>query len=510
MTIADKLVLQRQHHLKWRSLDRLELVLMIVCGVLCFGFSLSVMCDIVTRTIGHPWLWLQEVTSTLFIYAIFIGAAVATRRNDHLYLTAISEALHGTPRLIVEIIIRLVVLGVAFCLIWFGYHQLSQGLWQFPAAVGHADRLALCGDPALRRSDRAVHDRATGQRHPQRLRPSGAAGRGASDPAGRHRRREGGAAVSAPVILALMSFCFLFFGYLGVPVPFSLMAGVFVGAMLDRRFAGGDHPEDFRWRGFRSAAGDPVFPAGRRTHEFGQCGGADRQSVAVAGRAYQGRPVAGRRRLQHVLLGNVGIDHRRRRGDEPRAGRPDEAGGLQPRLHRGDHRIRFHHRGAGAAEHHRRGLWRGRQRLDRRPVHGGRGARVDDRLRPDDLLLFLRPLRHAQAAGAVASGGVRRWRRGAAADDPGDPARRHSDRLVHADRGRRGRGGVDHRGRDPCAQSRASAQDPLRFLPRRADLLAAADHDRRRQRVRLDAGLSARRHRDRRLDHLDRRQRPAY
>jgi hypothetical protein len=29
-----------------------------------------------------------------------------------------------------------------------------------------------------------------------------------------------------------MTFCFLFFGYLGVPVPFSLMAGVFVGAML--------------------------------------------------------------------------------------------------------------------------------------------------------------------------------------------------------------------------------------------------------------------------------------
>jgi tripartite ATP-independent transporter DctM subunit len=38
--------------------------------------------------------------------------------------------------------------------------------------------------------------------------------------------------VSAPVILGLMSFCFLFFGYLGVPVPFSLMAGVFIGALL--------------------------------------------------------------------------------------------------------------------------------------------------------------------------------------------------------------------------------------------------------------------------------------
>ena len=38
--------------------------------------------------------------------------------------------------------------------------------------------------------------------------------------------------MSPPVILALMSFCFLFFGYLGVPVPFSLLAGVFVGALL--------------------------------------------------------------------------------------------------------------------------------------------------------------------------------------------------------------------------------------------------------------------------------------
>jgi TRAP-type C4-dicarboxylate transport system permease small subunit len=136
MTIADKLVLQRQHHLKWRSFDRLEMILMMLCGVLCFGFSLSVMFDIVTRTIGHPWLWLQEVTSTLFIYAIFLGAAVATRRNDHLYLTAISEALHGTPRLIVEIIIRLVVLGVAFCLVWFGYINYLRGFGSFRLPSG--------------------------------------------------------------------------------------------------------------------------------------------------------------------------------------------------------------------------------------------------------------------------------------------------------------------------------------------------------------------------------------
>lgn len=136
MPIADKLLVPRQRHLKWRGLDWLELALMILCGVLCFGFSLSVTADIVTRTIGHPWLWLQEVTSTLFIYAIFVGTAAATRRNDHLYLTAISEALHGTSRLIVEVIIRLVVLGVAVCLIWYGYQNYIRGFGSFRLPSG--------------------------------------------------------------------------------------------------------------------------------------------------------------------------------------------------------------------------------------------------------------------------------------------------------------------------------------------------------------------------------------
>jgi len=131
VSIADKLVLTRQRHLKWRAFDKLEMVLMILCGVLLFGTASTVTFDIVTRTIGHPWLWLQEVTQTFFIYGIFIGTAVATRRNDHLYLTAITEALHGVPRLVAEIVIRLVVLGVALCLVYFGYQNFLRGFSSF-------------------------------------------------------------------------------------------------------------------------------------------------------------------------------------------------------------------------------------------------------------------------------------------------------------------------------------------------------------------------------------------
>jgi TRAP-type C4-dicarboxylate transport system permease small subunit len=131
MSIAARLVARRQRHLKWRALDSLETALMLLCGILLFSFCTTVTFDIITRTIGAPWLWLQEVTSTLFIYAIFFGAAVATRRNDHLYLTAIAESLDGRARLIVEIIIRLVVLAVAISFIYFGYLNFLRGFSSF-------------------------------------------------------------------------------------------------------------------------------------------------------------------------------------------------------------------------------------------------------------------------------------------------------------------------------------------------------------------------------------------
>jgi len=87
------LVLQRDRHLKWRALDPVEHALMILCGLTLTGFSTTVFLDVVTRSLGRPWLWLQEVTMTFFVYGIFAGAAAATRRNDHLCLSAISETM---------------------------------------------------------------------------------------------------------------------------------------------------------------------------------------------------------------------------------------------------------------------------------------------------------------------------------------------------------------------------------------------------------------------------------
>ena len=104
---------------------------MILCGVCLFGFTLSTLIDVTTRESGHPLLFLQEVTSAFFIYGIFIGSAVATRRNDHLFLSAITEKMTGGTRRFFEVFNRAVVLLVGLSMAVFGWQNFLTGFGSF-------------------------------------------------------------------------------------------------------------------------------------------------------------------------------------------------------------------------------------------------------------------------------------------------------------------------------------------------------------------------------------------
>jgi len=131
------LILQRHRQLKWKLFDPLEALLMILCGVCITMFTLAVLCDVVTRTIGAPWLWLQQVTTAFFAWGVFIGMAAATRRNDHFYLTEITKRMTGAPRTAIEITNRVIVLIVAVLLVWFGWKNalLDLGSYRMPSLV---------------------------------------------------------------------------------------------------------------------------------------------------------------------------------------------------------------------------------------------------------------------------------------------------------------------------------------------------------------------------------------
>ncbi len=131
------LVLQRHRHLKWEGFDKLEATLMVLCGVCIFMFTLSVACDVATRALGKPWVWLQQATTAFFTWGVFIGMAAATRRNDHFYLTEITKRMKGLSRSVIETLNRLVVLVVALLLIWFGYKNamLDLGSFRMPSLI---------------------------------------------------------------------------------------------------------------------------------------------------------------------------------------------------------------------------------------------------------------------------------------------------------------------------------------------------------------------------------------
>jgi len=136
--VSDRsLVLQRHRHLKWKALDPLEAGLMVLCGALIIGFTGSVFLDVVTREIGAPWLWLQQVTTGFFAWGVFIGMAAAARRNDHLYLVEITKRLKGPKRTFMESFNRVVVLGVALAMVWFGYKNalLDLGSFRMPSLI---------------------------------------------------------------------------------------------------------------------------------------------------------------------------------------------------------------------------------------------------------------------------------------------------------------------------------------------------------------------------------------
>ena len=127
----------RERHLKWPALDWLEAVLYVGCGVCIIGFSVSVLCDVVTRQIGHPWLWLQQVTTGFFAYGVFIRMALAARRNEHMYLTEILATMEGPTRLALEVFSRVVVFAVALCMVVFGWQNfvLDLGSYRMPSLI---------------------------------------------------------------------------------------------------------------------------------------------------------------------------------------------------------------------------------------------------------------------------------------------------------------------------------------------------------------------------------------
>ena len=195
---------------------------MVLCGVCIAMFTLAVFLDVLTRTFGAPWLWLQQVTTAFFAWGVFVGMAAATRRNDHFYLTEITKRMTGAPRSAIEIVNRLVVLVVALLLVWFGTQNalLDLGSYRMPSLIPLTVYTAIVPIAGVLISLFTLEQLVYGWQ--QRLRR----------PRGPRRHAARPSLMSASGVLLPDAALFLAFGYMGVPVTFALIAGVLVATAL--------------------------------------------------------------------------------------------------------------------------------------------------------------------------------------------------------------------------------------------------------------------------------------
>ena len=165
MSIADKLVLQRQRHLKWRALEPLELILMIICGLTLFGFRCRFVPISPPASLAAPAL-----APGGYVHSSYTEFSSARQgrdsRNDHLYLTAVAESMHGRSRLIAELAIRLMVLCSGFLPRLLRLPQFLRGFGSFRLPSNTPIALTLCRNSAVRRAHCVVHRRANRQRLP--------------------------------------------------------------------------------------------------------------------------------------------------------------------------------------------------------------------------------------------------------------------------------------------------------------------------------------------------------
>ncbi len=118
------------------QLARVEMAL---AGALVAAIFLLLLGNVVTRSLGMPMIWIDELAIYLMIGSGLLGASVAIARREHIAVTLLPDMVDGRAGLVFAIVIdaALLVFLVAFTvLLWFWFDPV--GLWR----AGSAEALA--------------------------------------------------------------------------------------------------------------------------------------------------------------------------------------------------------------------------------------------------------------------------------------------------------------------------------------------------------------------------------
>lgn len=129
-----------------------ETALHYLAGILLIIIAVAVFYAVTMRyAFNEPPLWADEAPRAFFLWMVYIGVAVATKRGQNIRVTHFIDKFTPLPRLVLETIMHILVLIMLVTLVWFnipviqlqsGGSMLSTG-WSFiwlyaPLSVGSA------------------------------------------------------------------------------------------------------------------------------------------------------------------------------------------------------------------------------------------------------------------------------------------------------------------------------------------------------------------------------------
>ena len=86
---------------------------------------------------GRPLTWSEEISRYLFVWVVFVGAAVAARRNGHIALDFLVNRLPAAPRRGLAVIMAVLCFGMLLLVfVWQGWNLTIVSMRQESPATG--------------------------------------------------------------------------------------------------------------------------------------------------------------------------------------------------------------------------------------------------------------------------------------------------------------------------------------------------------------------------------------
>jgi TRAP-type C4-dicarboxylate transport system permease small subunit len=129
-----------------RALSQLvEGLLLVMMVVLCLDVFLGVFSRYV---IGRTFTWYDEIARLLFVWIVFLGAAVGVRRAAHFRLHLLIDRLRPAGRRLAHAVGVLVLIGFGLVLIQQGWKLVELGQFQRTPVMGLSKQWVYASVPA--------------------------------------------------------------------------------------------------------------------------------------------------------------------------------------------------------------------------------------------------------------------------------------------------------------------------------------------------------------------------